>query len=205
MIGKLHYVVHSRPDIAHAVGITARFQKSPRESHLVAVKRILRYLKGTIDYGLWYPYSNDFNLRVFTDADWDGNVDDQKSTTGGAFFLGGRLVLWMSKKQSCISQSTAKVEYVAAFMNCTQTIWMKHVLNGFKVLVYEPVSIFCDNTSAINISKNSVLHARTKHFELKYHFLREKVQNKEVALEHVSSKEQLANIFTKPRPKATFT
>ena len=74
-------------------------------------------------------------------------------------------------------------------MNCTQTIWMKHVLSGFKVPISEPVSIFCDNTSAINISKNPVLHARTKHFELKYHFLREKVQNKEVVLEHVSSKE----------------
>lgn len=119
MIGKLYYVVHSRLDIAHAVGITARFQKSPRESHLVAVKWILRYLKGTIDYGLWCPYSKDFNLKVFTYADWASNVDNQKSTTGGAFFLGGRLVSWMSKKQSCISQSTAEVEYVVAFMNCT--------------------------------------------------------------------------------------
>lgn len=154
MIGKLHYVVHSRPDIAHAVGITARFQKSPRESHLIAVKQILRYLKGAIDYGLWYPYSKDFNLKVFTNGDWAGNVDDRKSTTSGAFFLGGRLVSWMRKKLSCISQSTVEVEYVAAFMNCTQTIWMKHVLNGFKVPISKPVSIFCDNTSAINISKN---------------------------------------------------
>lgn len=175
MIGKLHYVVHSRPDIAHAFGITTRFQKSPRESHLSAVKRILRYLKGTIDYGLWYPYSNNFNLKVFTDVDRASNVHDQKSTTDGSFFLGGRLVSWMSKKQSCISQSTAEAEYVAAFMNCTQTTWMKHVLEGFKILVSEPVSIYCDNTSAINISKNPVLHSRTKHFELKYHFLREKV------------------------------
>lgn len=204
MIGKLHYVVHSRSDIAHAVGITARFQKSPRESHLSAVKRILRYLKGTVDYGLWYPYNNNFNLKVFTDADWASNVDDRKSTTDGAFFLGGRLVSWMSKKQSCISQSIAEVEYVAAFMNCTQTIWMNHVLEGFKTPISELVSIFYDNTSAINISKNPVLHSRTKHFELKYHFLRETVQNKEIALEYVSSKEQLVDIFTKPLPKTTF-
>ncbi|GLJ42627.1 hypothetical protein SUGI_0883480 [Cryptomeria japonica] len=119
MIGKLHYVVHNRLDIAHVVGITAWFQKSPRESHLVVVKWILRYLKGTIDYGLWYPYNNYFNLKVFIDADWASNVDDRKSTTGGAFFLGGRLVSWMSKKKSCISQSTTEAEYVAAFMNCT--------------------------------------------------------------------------------------
>lgn len=90
--------MHSRPNIAHVVGITARFQQSPRESHLVAVKRILRYLKGTIDYGLWYPYSDEFNLKVFTDVDWAGNVDGRKSTICGAFFLGGRLVPWMSKK-----------------------------------------------------------------------------------------------------------
>lgn len=205
MICKLHYVVHNRPDITHAVGIAAHFQKSPRESHLVAVKQIFRYLKGNIDYGLWYPYSNDFNLKVFSDANWAGNVDNQKSTTSGVFFLGGRLVSWMSKKKSCISQSTRKAEYVTAFMNRTQTIWMKHVLSGLKVPVFEPVSIFCDNTSAINISKNLVLHARTKHFKLKYHFLREKVQNKEVVLEHVSSKEQLVDIFTKPLPKAIFT
>lgn len=172
---------------------------------MVAVKRSLRYLKGTIDCGLWYPYNNDFNLKVFIDVDWAGNVDDWKSTTGGVFFLSGRLVSWMSKKQSCISQSTTEAEYVSAFMNFTQTIWMKHVLSGFKVPVSEPVSIFFDNTSAINISKNLVFHARTKHFELKYHFLREKVHNKEVVLEHVSNKEQLADIFTKPLPKATFT
>lgn len=205
IIGKLHYVVHSRPDIAHAVGIVANFHKSPRESHLVAVKRILRYLKGTDDYGLWYPYNDDYNLKVYIDANWASNVDDQKSTTGGVFFLGGRLVSWTSKKQSCTSQSTAEAEYVVAFMNCTQAIWMKHVLEGFKVPVSKSVNIFCDNTSAINISKNSVLRATTKHIELKYHFLREKVQNKEVVLQHVSSKEQLADIFTKPLPKTTFT
>lgn len=88
MISKLH----NRLDIAHAVGIVAHFQKSSRESHLVAVKRILRYLKGTVDYVLWYPYNGDFDLKVFTNADWVGNVDDRKSTTGGVFFLSGRLV-----------------------------------------------------------------------------------------------------------------
>lgn len=128
MISKLHYVVHSRPNIAHVVGIVAHFQKCPRESHLVAVKRILRYLKGIVDYGLWYPYNSDYNLKVYTDTDWGSNVDDRKSTTYGAFFLRGRLVSWTSKKQSCISQSIGEAQYVAAFMNYTQEIWMKHVL-----------------------------------------------------------------------------
>ncbi|GLJ38457.1 hypothetical protein SUGI_0783140 [Cryptomeria japonica] len=98
MIGKLHYVVHSRSGIAHAIGIVARFQMNPKETHLIAMKRIFRYLKGTIDYGIWYPYGEKFDLKVYTNANWAGNVDDQKNTTGGAFFLGGRLVSLSSKK-----------------------------------------------------------------------------------------------------------
>lgn len=122
MIRKLYYVVHNRPDIAHVVGLVAIFQKDPKETHMVAVKRIFRYLKGIVDYGLWYPYNDNFYLKVFTDVDWAGNVDERKRTTGGDFFLGERLVSWISKKQSCISQSTTEAEYVATSMNCTQTI-----------------------------------------------------------------------------------
>lgn len=103
MIGKLHYAIHIRPNIAHVVRLVSIFQKDPKETHLVAVKRIFRYLKGTIDYGLWYPYKGNFSLNVFTDVGWADNVDDQKNTTGGDFLLGGRLVSWTSKKQSCVS------------------------------------------------------------------------------------------------------
>ncbi|GLJ58266.1 hypothetical protein SUGI_1428590 [Cryptomeria japonica] len=119
MIGKLHYVVHSKLDIAHAVGLVATFQKNPKVTRLIATKRIFRYLKGTIDYGLWYTYAGNFDLKVYADADWAGNFDYRKRTIDGAFFLGGRLVSWCSKKQSCISQSTTEAEYVAAYINCT--------------------------------------------------------------------------------------
>lgn len=170
----------------------------------MATKRIFRYLKGTIDYGLWYPYEGNFDLKAYTDADWAGNIDDQKSTTGGAFFLGGRLVSWNSKKKSCTSKSTVEAEYVAAYMNCTQAMWMRNILEGLKMQISEPIKILCDNTSAINISKNPVLHTRTKHIELKYHFLREKFQSKGLILEHFPTKEKLADIFTKPLPKTTF-
>lgn len=204
MIGKINYVGHNRHDIAHAIALVARFLKNPKKSHMIATKRIFRYLKGTIDYGLWYPYVGNFDLKVYIDVDWAGNVDDKKSTTGGAFFLGGILVSWSSKKQSYISQSKIEDEYVASYMNYTQVIWMKHILECFKLKISEPVRIFCDNTSAINISKNLMLHDRTKHIELKYHFLREKFERKDVSLEHVSTKKQLAYIFTKPLPKATF-
>ena len=103
MIGKLMYVVHTRPNIAHAVGIVARFFANPRESHITVVKIILRYLKNTEEFGLWYRREGKFELKVFTDADWAGNLDDRKSTTGRAFFMGDRLVTWISKKQGCIS------------------------------------------------------------------------------------------------------
>lgn len=204
MIVKLHYVVHLQPAIAHAVGIVARFQKNPKEAHLMTNKIIFRYLKGTVDYKLWYPYGGIFYLKAYTYSNWARNIDDRKSTIGGALFLGGRLVSWSSKNQSCTSQSTAEAEYVVAYMNCTQAMWMRHILEGLKIEISEPIKILCDNTSVINISKNHVLHARTKHIELKYHFLREKVQSKDVILEHVSTKEQLAYIFTKPLPKTTF-
>ena len=97
MIGKLQYVVHTRPDISLAVGILARFSTKPKKNQMMAVKRILRYLKGTEDYGLWYKLGGNLDLKVFTDADWAGNIDDRKSTSGGAFFLGKRLVSWTSR------------------------------------------------------------------------------------------------------------
>ena len=125
MIRKLQYVVHTRPDIALVVGIVARFSAKPRENHMMAVKRILRYLKGTKDYGLGYKFGGNLDLKVFIDANWVGNIDDRKSTSGGAFFLGKRLVSWTSKKKNCTSQSTVEAEYVAATVNCSNIVWFK--------------------------------------------------------------------------------
>ena len=117
MIGKLQYVVHNRPDIALSVGIVARFSTNPKENHLMAVKRIMRYLKGIEEFGLYYKKNEKFELRAYTDADWGGNIDNRESTDGGALFLGNRLVTWTSKKQSCTSQSKTEVEYVVATIN----------------------------------------------------------------------------------------
>ena len=119
MIGSLLYVIASRPDVMQVVGQVARFQASPKESHVLAVKRIFRYLKGTMDYGLWYPKGNKLTLVAYTDADWAGSVDDRKSTSGAAFYLGDCLVSWMSKKQSSVTLSTAEAEYIAAAACCT--------------------------------------------------------------------------------------
>eukprot|EP00253_Pinus_taeda_P015722 PITA_15722 len=133
----------------------------------------LLYLTGTQNYGLWYPRDTDLTLHAYTDVDWARSVDDRKSTSGGAFFMGSRLVSWFSKKQSSIALSTAEAEYVAAASCCTQLLWMMQTLQDFQITCTPPIPILCDNTSAISISKNPVMHSKTKHIPIKYLFLRE--------------------------------
>ena len=187
-----------------AVEIVGRFQANPKETHLQAVKRIFKYLQGTQNYGLWYPRGTDLTLHAYTDADWAGSVDDRKSTSGGAFFMGSRLVSWLSKKQSSFALSTAEAEYVVAASCCTQLLWMMQTLQDIQITCTPPISIFCDNTSAISISKNPVMNSKAKHIPIKYHFLREQVLEQKVKLEYVPSKEQVVDILTKPLPRETF-
>ena len=143
-------------------------------------------------------------MTAYTDVDWASCVDDRKSISGGAFYLGESLVAWLSKKQTSISLSTTKVEYIAAATCCTQVMWRNKTLQDMKVSIDEPISIKCDNTSAISISKNPVLHSKTKHIPIKYHFLREQVAQKVVKLEYVATKEQTTDIFTKPLTREPF-
>ena len=166
----------------------------------MAVKRIMGYLKDTKDYGLYYKKNERFELRAYIDVDWVRNIDDRKSTNGGAFFLGKRLVTLTSKKQKYISQSTPETKYVVAVVNCTNIVWIKQLLKGMKEDIIEPVILYCDNTSSINISKNHMMHTKTKHIAIKYHYLRELVQDKEVKMEYVNTKENIADILTKALP-----
>ena len=197
MIGSLLYLTASRPDIMYNVCLCARFQACPKESHLNAVKRIFRYLKGTIDIGLWYPKCDNFELICYSDADFGGCKIDRKSTSGTCHFLGHSLVSWHSKKQNSVVLSTAEVEYIAAGLGCAQVLWMKQTLSDFG-LTYSHVPIKCDNTSAISISKNLVQHSRTKHIEIRHHFLRDHAQKGDITLDFVRTEDQLADIFTKP-------
>ena len=162
----------------------ARFLGKPRENHMMEIKRIMRYLKGTKDYGLWYKLEGNLALKVFTDVDWARNLDDKKCTSGGAFFLGKRLVSWKRKKQNCTSQSIVEVDYVVVVVNCSNIFWFKQLLEGMKVEIKELVVIYFDNTNAINISKNPMMHSKTKHIAIKYHFVRELLQDKEIKLEY---------------------
>ncbi|KAM2279879.1 hypothetical protein ACFX1S_040660 [Malus domestica] len=197
MIGSLLYLTASRPDISFSVGACARYQANPKESHLEVVKRIIRYVSGIADFGLHYSFETNSEIVGFSDADWVGNADDRKSTSGGCFYVVNNLVAWHSKKQNCVSLSTAEAEYIAAGSCCTQLLWMKQMLSDYGIH-QNAFSIFCDNTSAINISKNPVQHSRTKHIDIRHHFIRVLVEEKVLVLEYVATAHQLADLFTKP-------
>ena len=153
MIGSLLYLTTSRSDIAFSVGVCARYQACPKESHFIALKRIIRYIAGTLELCLWYWFDTHSDVACYTDADWAGNVDDRKSTLGRCFYIGNCLVAWMSKKQNFVSLSTAKAEYIVAGSCCSQLLWIKQMLRDYGIDQGTMV-VFCDNTGAINISKN---------------------------------------------------
>ncbi|KAJ9545020.1 hypothetical protein OSB04_024727 [Centaurea solstitialis] len=197
MIGSLLYLTASRPDIMYSTCLCARYQAEPKESHLTAVKRIFRYLKGTPNLGLWYSKDSGFDLTAYSDSDFAGCKIDRKSTTGGCHLLGGKLVSWTSKKQNSVSTSTAEAEYVAAGICCAQVMWLRNQLQDYDTQLSK-IPIYCDNTSAIAIANNPVLHSKTKHIEVKYHFIRDHVMNGDIELHFVPTEYQLADLFTKP-------
>jgi hypothetical protein len=144
------------------------------------------------------------SLISYTDADWAGCIDDRRSTSGAMFYLGEYLVSWLRKKQSSVSLSTTEAEYIAATTCCTQVLWMKQTLTDIQVEYVDPIPIYCDNTSAISISKNLVMHSKMKNIPIKYHFLREQFVENNIRVEYVGTKEQVADIFTKPLPQEAF-
>ncbi|XP_059638781.1 secreted RxLR effector protein 161-like [Cornus florida] len=197
MIGSLLYLAATRPDISFSVGVYAKYQADPREQHILAVKRIIRYVNSTLNCGLRYSSESNSEIAGYTDADWVGNNDDRKSTSGGCFYIGTNLVSWCSKKQNCISLSSCEAKYIDTGTCYTQLLWMKQILLDYGVN-QGTISIFCDNTNTINISNNPVLHSRTKHIDIRHHFLRELVEQNVVSLEKVHTDKNLADILTKP-------
>jgi len=171
MIGSLLYLSASRPYILFSVCLCARFQSDSRESHLIVVKRIFRYLKGTTNLRLLYRKSLDYKLVGFCDA---GDRIERKSTSGNCQFLGDNLISWASKRQATIVMSTTEAGYISAASCCTQLLWMKHQLEDYQINT-NSIPIYCDNTAAICLSKNPILHSRAKHIEIKHHFIRDYV------------------------------
>ncbi|KAJ9565585.1 hypothetical protein OSB04_001551 [Centaurea solstitialis] len=194
MVGSLMYLTASRPDIMFATCVCARYQAKPKESHLAA---------GTPYYGIWYPKGLGFELQAYTDADYGGCNMDWKSTSGHLQFLGNKLVSWASKKQQCVSTSTAESEYVAAASCCSQVLWMQSQLRDYG-LEYKKIPIYCDSKSAIAISANPVQHSKTKHIDIRYHFLKDNVEKENIELYFVNIEYQLADLFTKALDEKRF-
>ncbi|KAI3747240.1 hypothetical protein L6452_09693 [Arctium lappa] len=180
-----------------------RYQANPKESHLSSVKRIFRYLKGTADLGLWYPKDTSFELTSYSDADHAGCMLDRKSTSGHIQFLGDKLVSWASKKQLCVSTSTAEAEYVAAASCCSQVLWMRTQLRDYG-FHFNRIPIYCDSKSAIAITANPVQHTKTKHIDVRYHFIKDNVEKGTIELYFVKTDYQLADLFTKPLDEKRF-
>ncbi|KAI4304965.1 hypothetical protein MLD38_040418 [Melastoma candidum] len=175
MIGSLLHLTASRPDILFSVCLCARYQSTPKESHLIMVKKIFRYLQGFVNFGIWYSKRSDFILIGYSDADFAGCKIDRKSTSGTCQLIGNMLISWFSKKQTSVALSTAEAEYIAAACCCAQLLRMKQQLEDYGILFAE-IPIMCDNTSTIQLTRNPAYHSRSKHIELRHHFLRDNVQ-----------------------------
>jgi hypothetical protein len=204
LIGSLMYLVNTQPDICFAVNTLSQFQVEPRQEHWIAAKHVLRYIRGTINYGLRYTASNDIQLHGFTDSDWAGSVEDRKSTSGMSFSLGSAMISWSSRKQKSVALSTAEAEYMAACEACTEAVWLRKLISDLFDQTPESTTIYCDNQSCIRLSEHPVFHERSKHIEIKYYFIRDKVQEGEVKLEYIPTDEQTADILTKPLSRIKF-
>ncbi|GJR34737.1 putative ribonuclease H-like domain-containing protein [Tanacetum coccineum] len=196
MIGSLMYLTTSRPDIMFAVCACARFQVSPKTSHLLAVKRIFRYLKGKPSLGLWYSKDSPLELVAYTDSDYAGATLDRKSTTRGCQFLGNRLISWQCKKQTVVATSITKAEYVAAASCCGQVLWIQNQLLDYGYNFMNTV-IYIDNTSTICIIENPVQHSKTKHIEIRHHFIRDCNTKKLIQMAKIDTQLNVADLLTK--------
>ena len=197
-VGSLLYLsVGTRPDITYAVSNVAKFSAKPTKQHWIAVKRIMRYLRGTIYYGLLYSRSGSKKCIGYSDSDWAGDLDDRKSTSGYLFQISGAAVSWRSKKQTCVALSTAEAEYMALASAAQEAIWMRQLSSELKNGPTEATTIFEDNQSAICMAKNPQFHGRAKHIGIKYHFIREQVSSGTVDLKYCRTDEMIADMLTK--------
>ena len=187
----------SRPDITYSVSTLARYSSRPNQQHWTALKRVLRYLKGTVKYGICYTQKSSKECIGYSDADWAGDLGDRKSTSGYLYQISGGAVTWRSKKQSCVALSTAEAEYMALSSAAQEAVWLRQLTAELRSPPETATTIFEDNQSAIAMTKNPQFHGRAKHIAIKYHFIREQVQNGTIKLKYCPTSQMLADIFTK--------
>ncbi|XP_068490452.1 secreted RxLR effector protein 161-like [Phaseolus vulgaris] len=203
IVGSLMYLTTIRPNIMFSVSLISRYMSKPTELHLQAAKRILRYLNGTTNHGIFYKKGEEKELLVFTD--YAGDEEDSKSTSGYVFLLSSGAVSWMSKKQPIVALSTTEVEFVAAATCACQAIWIRMVLKGLNHVQHKGTIIMCDNTSTIKLSKNPVMHGRSKHIRVRFHFLRDLVKSEKIELVHCGTQKQVADVMTKALKVGSFS
>jgi hypothetical protein len=205
IIGSLRYLVNTRPNLAFAVGYVSHFLEEPREDHLAAVKKILCYVVGTCNWRLWFGRKkrNQALLIGFSDANFAGDVDARKSTTG-VIFLVNSPITWQSMKQKVVAQSSCESEYIAAVNAMCQALWLARVLAEVQSSAPSTPLLRVDNKSTIALIKNPVLHGQSKHIEMKYHLVREYTKNGRIKVEFIMSEEQLGDILTKPLDRVKF-
>jgi len=204
IVGALQYVTITRPDITYSINKVSQYMHKPLSDHWMAVKRILRYLKGTINLCLSMKRSKILSLTGYADSDWGNDRDDRKSTSGYCIFIGRCPISWCAKKQSTVSRSSTEAEYRSIASASAELIWIQSLLSELKIEINGKPTIWCDNLSAIAITANPVLHSRTKHMELDIYFVREHLMKNKVQINHIPSTYQVADILTKPLSKQSF-
>jgi hypothetical protein len=204
-VGALHYLSLTHPDIAFVVNEVSQFSHAPRDTHWNAIKRILRYLKNTLSYGLLIKPTPSSQLFAFFDADWASCPDDRKSTSGYCIFLGRNLLSWTVKTQPTVSRSSTESEYKALANTTAELFWIQSLLKELGIFLSAAPILHCDNIGATYLTSNPIFHARTKHIEIDYHFVRDRVAQKSLIVKFLSGKDQLADILTKPLASTRFT
>lgn len=198
IVESLMYLTSTRPDMMFVVGLISRYMENPTQMHLSVAKRAVRYLKGIVDFGIFYRKEGNHQLMAYSDSDYAGDLDDRKSTSGYVFLLSSGAISWSSKKQPVVSLSTTEAEFITAASGACQVIWLQRVLGSLGKNEDKTTIIHCDNSTAIKLSKNPVMHGRSKHIDVRFHFLRELTKSGTVELVHCNTKEQVADIMTKP-------
>nr|XP_021861029.1 uncharacterized protein LOC110800052 [Spinacia oleracea] len=198
IVGKLLYLNMTRPDISYAVQQLTQFLNEPRTPHLSAALHVLKYLKGTLNYGLFYYANTDLKLTACSDVDWGTCACSARSLTGYCIFLGDPLISWKTKKHKVVSKSSTEAEYRSMSQTTSEVVWIDGLLQDLKVNVPKPIQLFCDNKSGQYIAENEIFQERTKHLKIDCHYVLDPVTDNFLILSHVSSSLQLADIMTKP-------
>ena len=206
VIGSLRYLCNSRPDICFAVGVLSKFMQKPQKKHLLAAKRVMRYIKGTLNFGILFPKPSQVQnmLIYYSNADWCGDGTDRISTTGCIFLFMEAPISWWSKKQSVVALSTCEAEYIVGSSAACQAVWLNSVMEEMGIELEKPIKLLVDNKSTIDMAINPVSHGRSKHIETRFHYIRDQVNNGKLKLIHCPTQLQIADILTKPLKKERF-